>query len=90
MVAVNSAGDFVLFFSKAIVVSASVGVGYALMEVSLFLCFFILAITIYLCVLQDKQGFDNKAVPLMIVGFVAFFVAHCFVTVYEVLSCHCF
>lgn len=61
--AINSVGDFVLFFGKSFIVLSTVLVGFELF--------------------RDRNDLHYVWFILIVVGLFAYFIAHCFVTIFE-------
>ncbi|GLV34017.1 Choline transporter-like 1 [Carabus blaptoides fortunei] len=61
--AINSVGDFVLFFGKAFIVLATVLLGFEM--------------------LRDRNELHYVWFVLIVVGLFAYFIAHCFITIFE-------
>lgn len=83
--AINSIGDFVLLLGKGLVVLITVIVGIELIQV---ISWFLNVIRIFTgsFLLQRKEGIHHNWVPLAIAGLFAYLVAHCFISVFEVIN----
>ncbi len=85
VIAINSVGDFILFLGKVGIVTAVVFIGIELIKVSLDIETDSLLQTCLIILLQDKPGVVYVWAPILIAAIFAYLIAHCFISVYEVI-----